>query len=178
SRGESPLKSLLAPLALAALLAPLPAAAQAKPAVDYTDMWWNPAESGWGISIRQKLPAGGTVDALFAVWYTYDPRAVDPASPGGTGQVPLWLVMPGGHWDTPTTYSGLIHVLTATPYALPWNAAARNMQPVGSFRFEFSDAGHGTFTYAIDPPAGLPATNPAFGLPALSGTKSIVRQGF
>lgn len=172
------MKSLITALATLAASACLQAAAQVMPTVDYTDMWWNSAESGWGISIRQKLPVGGTVDALFAVWYTYDPRAIDPASPGATGHVPLWLVMPGGSWTTPTTYSGLMYVLTATPYAQPWNPSARNMQEVGSYRFEFADAGHGVFTYNISPPMGLSSTNPAFGLPALSGTKTIVRQGF
>jgi len=39
---------------LAALLAlALPAAAQSVPAANYSDMWWNPGESGWGISITQ-----------------------------------------------------------------------------------------------------------------------------
>ncbi|HQZ44544.1 MAG TPA: hypothetical protein PK042_00440 [Usitatibacteraceae bacterium] len=169
------LKSALAALAAAACLQ---AAAQVTPAIDYTDMWWNPAESGWGISIRQKLPVGGTIDALFAVWYTYDPRATDPASAGGSGNVPLWLVMPGGSWLTPTTYAGLMYVLTATPYPQAWNPSLRNMQEIGSFRFEFTDAGHGVFTYNIAPPAGLAVTNPAYGLPALSGTKAIQRQGF
>ena len=39
-------------------------------------------------------------------------------------------------------------------------------------------ASTGTVTYNIAPPAGLPATDPAFNLPSLSGTKSIARQGF
>ncbi len=82
STGCNLLRLVLAALAAAALL---PAAAQVRPAHDYTDLWWNPGESGWGISIRQKPPAGGAVDALFAVWYTYDPRATDPASPAGAG---------------------------------------------------------------------------------------------
>lgn len=172
------MKSMMTVLATLAATAGLHAAAQVKPAIDYTDMWWNAAESGWGISIRQKLPVGGTVDALFAVWYTYDPRAVDPASPGGAANVPLWLVMPGGSWSTPTTYSGLMYVLMATPFAQAWNPSARNMQEIGSYRFEFTDAGRGVFTYNISPPPGLASTNPAFGLPALSGSKSITRQGF
>lgn len=172
------MKSLRNALGILAALAALQAAAQVRPAVDYTDMWWNPAESGWGISIRQKLPVGGTVDALFAVWYTYDPRLLDTTSPGGTGFVPLWLVMPGGSWSTPTVYTGKMYVLTATPYAQPWNPSARNMQETGTFRFDFSDASHGVFTYNISPPAGLASNNPAFGLPAFSGSKSITRQSF
>lgn len=172
------MRLLQAALAVAAASAALGAAAQVKPAVDYTDMWWNPSESGWGISIRQKLPVGGTVDALFAVWYTYDPRATDPASPGGTGNVPLWLVMPGGTWNSPTSYTGKMYVLIASPYFQAWDPSRKSLQEVGSFRFDFSDAGHGTFSYAIAPPAGLATTNPAYGLPVLSGTKAITRQSF
>ena len=175
------MKLLQTVLAVLAASAAFQAAAQVRPTVDYTDMWWNPDESGWGISIRQKLPVGGTVntvDAIFAVWYTYDPRAIDPASPGAAGFVPLWLVMPGGSWSTPTTYAGTIYVTLGTPLMQPWNPSAFGIQPVGTYRFRFTDAGHGVFDYNIEPPAGLPATNPAYGLPALSGSKSIVRQSF
>ena len=37
------------------------------PVVDYTDHWWNPQESGWGISIMQH-PS----DRLIAVWFVYN----------------------------------------------------------------------------------------------------------
>jgi hypothetical protein len=71
----------------------LPAAAQAVPATDYTDMWWNASESGWGVSFVQH-PS----DQVYAVWYTYDPREPDPA----TGQFkPLWIVMAGARGPRP-----------------------------------------------------------------------------
>lgn len=171
--------SLAALAALAVSAAAL--AAPVGPAVDYTDMWWNPSESGWGISIRQKMPVGGnedTRDALFAMWYTYDPRGLDPASPGGTGNVPLWVMMTGGSWLTPSSYAGRMWVLMATPVDQPWNPANRKLQEMGTFRIDFTDAGNGVFTYNISPPAGLPPTNPAYGLPAHSGTKRITRQSF
>ncbi len=168
-------------LALVAALAALQAQAQVRPFTDYTDMWWNAGESGWGISIRQKLPANatsGTVDALFAVWYTYDPRATDPASPGGTGNVPLWFVMTEGAWTASNSYTGRMYVTLGNPFSQPWNPLAYGIQDVGSFRLTFSDAGHGVFSYTVNPPAGLPPTNPAAGLPAMQGTKSIVRTAF
>jgi hypothetical protein len=34
--------------------------------VDYTDLWWNPGESGWGMAIAQQ----GSV--MFVAWYVYD----------------------------------------------------------------------------------------------------------
>jgi hypothetical protein len=77
---------------IAALLVALalPAAAQSIPAANYSDIWWNPSESGWGVTFTQHP----TSNQVFAVWYTYDPRAPDAASPGNFK--PLWLVMPGG----------------------------------------------------------------------------------
>jgi hypothetical protein len=170
------LQSMLCTLAASAALQ---AAAQAAPNLDYTDMWWNPNESGWGISIRQKLPDRGTVDALVAVWYTYDPRATDPASPGGTGSVPLWLYMTGGTWSTPTSYAGTIYATTGTHFTQPWIPFdPYPIKEVGSFRLRFTDAGHGIFDYTIAPPAGIPTTHPGYGLPTMSGTKTIERQVF
>lgn len=175
------MKRLCSILALAFALAALQAQAQVRPFTDYTDMWWNPDESGWGISIRQKLPANpaaSTVDAIFAVWYTYDPRATDPASSGGAGNVPLWFVMTGGTWTAANSYTGRIYVTTGSPFAQAWNPQSYGIQDVGSFRLTFSDPGHGQFTYTVNPPAGLPATNPAAGLPQMQGTRNIVRNVF
>ena len=38
------------------------------PAVDYTDLWWNPNESGWGLNIVQHA----SQPTSSRVWYTYD----------------------------------------------------------------------------------------------------------
>jgi hypothetical protein len=37
------------------------------PAFDFTDLWWNAGESGWGLNLIQH--ANGII---FAMWYTYD----------------------------------------------------------------------------------------------------------
>jgi hypothetical protein len=46
-------------------------------APSFEGMWWNAAESGWGVSVTHQG------DVLFAVWYTYDHDGS-----------PMWLVMP------------------------------------------------------------------------------------
>ncbi|HXS51576.1 MAG TPA: hypothetical protein VN782_03515 [Usitatibacter sp.] len=145
----------------------LPAAAQSTPAANYTDLWYLPAESGWGVSFTQHTGS----NQVFAVWYTYDPRQADAANPGRFK--PLWIVMPGGTWTSPTTVQGAAYVTNGQPLG-PKSAATR----VGTFTFSFAGTSSGTFTYAITPPAGLAPSDPAFGLPAFSGTKSITRQGF
>ena len=52
----------------------LPALGQSVPAANYTDMWWNPSESGWGISFAQHAGSDGIT--------TY-PAAQIPRSAGG-----------------------------------------------------------------------------------------------
>ncbi|MGZ5650697.1 MAG: trypsin-like serine peptidase [Usitatibacter sp.] len=71
------------------------AAAPITPALNYSDMWWNPDESGWGLSITQHSPT------IFAAWYIYD----------SSGR-PQWIVMPGGHWTTTTSFTGDLYTAT------------------------------------------------------------------
>jgi hypothetical protein len=159
------IRRLLAPAFIALAL---PAAAQGVPATNYSDMWWNPGESGWGVSIAQH--SGG--NQVYAVWYTYDPR-----EPDASGQYkPLWIVMSGGTWTSPTSLTGPVYVLNGTPFYQ--SGTNRRIQEVGRFTFNFADANNGTFTYDIAPPAGLASDDPAFGLPSLSGSKPITRQLF
>jgi hypothetical protein len=154
-------------IAAALLAGALPAPAQVTPASNYTDMWYLPSESGWGVSFTQHA---GT-NEVFAVWYTYDPRQPDPSAPGRFK--PLWVVMPGGTWTTPTTITGEAFVTDGAPLG-----ALNHLQKVGSFALSFQGTSTATFSYAIAPPAGLAPDNPAFGLPAFSGTRTLSRQPF
>ena len=145
----------------------LSAPAQVTPAANFTDMWYLEAESGWGVSFTQHA---GT-NQVFAVWYTYDPRLPDASAPGRFK--PLWIVMPGGTWTTPTTLTGPAFVTAGVPLG-----ALKAGTQVGTFAFSFQGTSTATFTYTIAPPAGLAASDPAFGLPAFSGSKTITRQPF
>jgi hypothetical protein len=155
-------------LAVFACSAALSAAAQVTPAANYTDLWYNPSESGWGLSFTQHA---GTNQA-YAVWYTYDPR--ETGSTGGNK--PLWIVMTGGTWTSPTTITGPVYVTNGVPFNQP--GSNLHITPVGSFTINFTTASTAQFSYDIVPPAGVPSSDPAYNLPAMSGTKSIQRQGF
>jgi hypothetical protein len=156
-------------LAATLLTAALPAAAQSVPSANFSDMWWNPAESGWGISLVQHAPS----NKVYAVWYTYDPREQDPAN----GQFkPLWFVMDGGTWTTPNTLTGPAYVTNGVPFSQA--GSGTTVTRAGTFTFNFTSSSAGTFRYDIAPPSGVPGSDPAFNLPAFSGTKSIVRQSF
>lgn len=158
-------------LATTLLAASLPAAAQAfTPEENWTDMWYDTAESGWGLSFTQH----GASKQVYAVWYTYDPRAPDPS-----GQFkPLWIVMPGGTWISPTRITGPVFVLTGTPVQQAWVGSDLKLDSAGTFTIQFNDIASGTFTYDIHAPANAVSGSPAFGLPAMSGTKLITRQPF
>lgn len=160
-------------LAAALLALALPAAAQAVPNANYTDMWWNPSESGWGISFTQHMSS----NQVYAVWYTYDPREPDTTTTADAGDFkPLWIVMGGGQWLTPTQLRGDVYVTNGTPYFQSGSSTV--IQRVGTFTFNFNDFNNASFTYDIAPPAGLASNNPAFGLPAINGVKAITRQSF
>ena len=166
-----PFRLIAACAAACAALVSTPGAA-ATPATNYSDMWYLPAESGWGVSFVQH-PNG----LVYAVWYTYDPRVSDSANAGNF--VPLWIVLAGnGTWTTPTSFTGPVYVTSGVPFSQTGSNTV--VSQVGTFTFNFSDANNGTFAYNIAPPANCnDATScPAFGLPAFSGTKSITRQSY
>ena len=156
-------------LAATLACAALSASAQSTPAANYTDLWWNPNESGWGVTITQHPSS-----QIWAIWYTYDPRQQDPS--GGGAYKPLWINMPGGTWTSPTTLTGDAYVLNGTPFFQ--QGSNRQQTRVGTFTFSFSSASTGTFTYNIAPPSGLASDDPAFGLPSMTGTKQIERLNF
>ena len=156
------------PAAAAGLAAGL-ACAQAAPNADYTDMWWNTQQSGWGISFMQH----GANNQAYATWYTYDPRAIDAAT--GRNKA-LWVVMTGGTWTAPNTITGRAYVFNGVPFDQDGSNPRGN--DVGTFTFTFSDYSSGTFTYNLAAPANLASNEPAYGLPAMSGSIPITRFAF
>lgn len=104
-------------------------------ASNHTDLWWNPAESGWGMHLTE---AG---NLIFAAWYTY-------ASDGK----PMWLTsvlqkQPDGR------FTGALNRPTAGTPFLQINGTAATTFPVpdvGSATLTFSDGERGTFSYTLD----------------------------
>jgi YVTN family beta-propeller protein len=101
---------------------------------NYQGLWWNPAESGWGVHLVQQ----GNI--LFATWFTYDAD--------GTG---MWLVMSNGVNTGPSTYSGALHRTTGPSFdSVPWKPAEVTSTPVGTATFAFTGPDRGTFTYTVN----------------------------
>ena len=117
---------LAATIAWAAL-----SATAATPAANYTDLWWNPNESGWGLTIAHQG------NALFALLYTYDQN----------GQA-LWLSMSNGMFVGNGTYSGALYSATGPAFnARPWTQAT--LTQVGNMTLTFNDGQTGTLTYTL-----------------------------
>jgi lysyl endopeptidase len=117
-------------------------------AVDYTDLWWNPAESGWGLNLIQHASRN-----IFGVWYTY----------GDSGKR-TWYVLPGGTWVDSNTFTGTLYATTGPASdAAKFDAQRTKATSVGTATLRFSDANNGTWSYSVG---------------GLSGTKPIARQSY
>jgi hypothetical protein len=92
------------------------------PKYNVTDLWWNAAESGWGISITQ-----GRTGQLFGTWFTYD-RAGKPN----------WYVMPGCVWLDEVTCRGSVYTTTGTAYAATYRPADNSATLAGTMTLKFN----------------------------------------
>jgi hypothetical protein len=103
-------------------------------ATNFQDLWWNPAESGWGANITHQG------DILFATLFTYDAS--------GKG---MWLVMSDGVKTGDASYSGKLYVTHGPPFSsVPFNPAAVGLTEVGTMTFTFSDGNTGTMAYTVN----------------------------
>jgi hypothetical protein len=103
-------------------------------ATNFQDLWWNPLDSGWGVSIAHQ---GGT---LFANYYTYDAS--------GKG---VWYVMPDANASQGAGYSGAVFRARGPAFDSPsWDASKVVLTDVGQAAFSFGASGAGTFRYTIE----------------------------
>jgi hypothetical protein len=133
---EAPMKRTLLALLAAVLLAPTAFATTAT--VNYSDLWWNPDESGWGVTVAQE----GTT--LFLTFYIY--------APDGR---PTWAVATLYRTAQSATgqpvFTGALHVTTGPYYGAPsFNPGAVTPRQAGTATFAPSDATTASLTYSID----------------------------
>jgi uncharacterized protein (DUF1800 family) len=99
---------------------------------DFTDMWWNPDESGWGMAVTHHG------DNIFAVWYTY-----------GEDGKPLWVVLPGGTFTAARTFTGKLFTTTGSPHSAHFDPTSTQVEEVGTATLEFTSANEGRFTSTV-----------------------------
>ena len=103
-------------------------------ATNYTDMWWNSAESGWGINVAQQG------DIIFATLFTY--------AANGQG---MWYVLANGPKQADGSYLGDLFRTTGPAFnAVPFSPLAVNAVAVGTMRFRFSSGTTGTLDYTVN----------------------------
>jgi hypothetical protein len=100
---------------------------------NFSDLWWNPNESGWGVNLQQQ----GNI--VFATWFTYDAN--------GKGQ---WLVMSDGESMGAMMWSGALYRTTGPAMGSTWDNSKVKLTPVGQATVQFSDANNGMFMATVD----------------------------
>lgn len=128
-------------LAAASLGLAGPASAGTVYSTDFTDMWWNSSEDGWGLNVIQQG------DIVFATFFVY-----------GSDQSPRWYVAsslepqsaPAGSY----VFSGKLYSTTG-----PWFGGAFSttvgVSEVGTATITFSSPGTATLNYTVN---GTPVT--------------------
>ncbi len=104
------------------------------PMEDYTDLWWNPLEPGWGISVTQHA-----TNKVFVTWYHYD----------RDGR-PTWMVVPDAAWRGTFEIEGTLYRTTGTSSEQSYDAARFAATPAGSLRVEFGSNDDATVTITVD----------------------------
>ncbi len=117
---------------IAPVFQPLARAQAASPV--YSDLWWNPTESGWGINLNHQN------DIIFATWFTY-----------GAGSANTWYVMSDLRRQADGSFTGSIFQTTGVPFNQINGAnSTRSVNNVGNATLRFSAAAAGTFTYTVN----------------------------
>ncbi|MGZ5033111.1 MAG: hypothetical protein ACXWAC_07915 [Usitatibacter sp.] len=106
------------------------------PPVNYTDLWWNPNESGWGLGLTQQY------GVMFVTWFVYE----------GTTR-PTWLVAS----DCVMTAnndgcSGTLYTTDGPPGPMvssEFDPSVVRTTPVGSVSLFFTDANNGILSWQI-----------------------------
>lgn len=102
---------------------------------NYTDLWWNPNESGWGLNLSHQ---GGII---FGSLFTYD---VDGKS--------MWLVLSSGVKQADGSYSGETVRTTGSAFNAPTFVAlnSSNITIVGTMALKFTDGENAILTYTYN----------------------------
>jgi hypothetical protein len=157
---------------------------------NYQDLWYIPAESGWGVNLTHQG------DILFATWFTYNAA--------GNGQ---WLVASNVARQADGSYTGRLFRTTGVAFNLISGAqSSQSVTDVGSITFRFTNGEAGVMTYTLDgvsgtknivrqvfgstvntctnpastvtttPPPGPPVSGQCVGLDLTTGSTRIYRQ--
>ena len=99
---------------------------------NFQDLWWNPAEPGWGINLTHQSKI------VFATLFTYEAN--------GRGQ---WLVMSNGQLQSDGSYYGTLYRTIGPAFnAAPWPGIT--LTEVGVMTLAFTDGNNASLIYTLD----------------------------
>jgi len=128
------LNRLMRAAMIVALLAlPLRAAA-----TDYTDIWFLPSESGWGVNLIQ------AEDVIFVTFFIYGQASM----PATASNQPTWFVAII-YRDANGNFAGNLYSTVGPYFGGPWNPALYAPTLAGTASFVPTSAYQGTLTYAL-----------------------------
>jgi hypothetical protein len=104
-------------------------------AASYADIWWNPSESGWGVTFAQQQ------STIFATFYIY----------GADGK-PYWVTaILSNSAAAQTVYTGPVYSVTGSPFtATPFNPANTISTQVGTASVNFQSGVRASISYAVN----------------------------
>ena len=130
-----PIAAALACLALCA--APSLAAAKTTTGPDYSDLWWNEAESGWGAHVTQQG------DVVFMVLFVYDAQ-----------QRPRFFVASNMARATAANgadaFEGTLYSTSGPTFTAAFDPARVQPRAVGTARLRFDSPGSARLEYSVD----------------------------
>jgi hypothetical protein len=115
----------------ASLAFALPASATSF-STDYTDLWYIPAESGWGVNVIQQG------NKLFATLFVY-----------GTDQTARWYVASDLTGSSNTAFSGALYQTSGPYFGVGWTVGGPAVQ-VGTMTFNFNTPTTASLTYSVN----------------------------
>jgi len=99
--------------------------------VNYTDLWWNPNESGWGMAITQQA------NTAFLAWYVYDANAK-----------PTWFV--ATCTVSGSTCSGDLLKTTGPNFGATFDTSAVHASTAGTISVNFTGPNDATISYTVN----------------------------
>lgn len=113
----------------------LAAPARASLGTNFSDQWWNPDESGWGISVLQQY------DTLFIDLFVYGPDGR-----------PTWYTAAAYYQQQSgrSLFSGDLYVTSGPWFGSFFNPAGVTPRRVGTLQFDASSTDFATLIYTVD----------------------------
>jgi subtilase family serine protease len=106
------------------------------PAVDYTDLWWNSNESGWGLLVTHQY------GVMFLAWFVYDSNGK-----------PVWYVA-SDCIVAGSGCAGTVYRVIGPPFGPSFDANQVHATAAGTVTLSFPDANDGVLNWTVNGVSG------------------------